>query len=214
MARQQKSFEDIEEPAQLRLLPPEMEPRRKEELDQWFTDPRLAEEFIEWCQIDEGDSVLEPTVGSGNLLKPILKRTTNVKGYDLDPEWAAYCQKLWPEANVECSDFLELEVPTQKFDVCAMNPPLSDGLDGVFLARIGQFWARRTCAIIQTRTFHSDERRKILWDFVKVSRVKFISSRPSFGRGSPMRDFSFVEIRPRVGRRRVGEEDQSLVGFL
>lgn len=216
MARQQKKFEDIEEPDQLRLLPPEIEPRRKEELDQWFTDPHLAEEFVEWADIQRGDHVLEPTVGSGNLLKPILKRTEQVTGYDLDPEWVAFCQKHFPKAKTKVADFLNLEPPERRFDVCVMNPPLSDGLDGVFLSRIGMFWARRTCAIVQTRTFHSGERRRTLWDLVHVSRVKFISDRPSFGRGSPMRDFSFVEIRPRKNHTKRGwrDDDQALVGFL
>jgi predicted RNA methylase len=206
---------NLVEPVQLRLLTPEMEPRRKEELDQWFTDPELAEEFIEWSGISESDTVLEPTCGSGNLLKPILKRSKKVTGIEIDPEWASYCENHFEDADILCSDFLDLEPPKKKFDVCPMNPPLSDGLDGVFLSRIGLFWAERTCAIVQTRTFHSGERRRTLWNLVEVTRVEFISDRPSFGRGSPMRDFSFVEIRPRpdgLARAR-GQRDKASIGF-
>jgi predicted RNA methylase len=198
------------------LFRAEDEPRRKEELDQWFTDPKLAEEFVEWCQVEPDTNVIEPTAGCGNLVKPLLARGANVVAYELDPEWVAYLRKHFPKAQVrDAQDFLAVPLPDGwKFDLCSMNPPLSGGMDGVFLRHLSLYWAERTCAIVQTRTMHSGDRRKKLWDKVQVTRIEFISDRPSFGRGSPMRDFSFVEIRPRQALRQPGERDSVQLGFL
>ena len=199
---------------QQRLFSPDIEPERKEDLDQWFTDPRLAEEFVEWCRIPHGANVIEPTAGCGNLMKPLLKAGANVVAYELDPQWVAYLRKHYPGAKVhDAQDFLGVKLPEEMFEVCVMNPPLSDGMDGVFLRHL-LGWARRVCAIVQTRTMHSIDRRKKLWSRAKVERIEFLSDRPSFGRGSPMRDFSFVEISTRVGLRGKGDRDMTEVGFL
>ncbi len=211
---------DLFKKGQLRLLPSDIEPERKEDLDQWFTDPKLAQEFVDWSNIKPGDRVVEPTAGCGNLVKPLLKAGAEVHAYELDVEWVAYLRKHFPEATTyDACDFLKVLPPRLKneplFDVSVMNPPLSKGMDGVFLAHLGLRWAKRTCALIQTRTLHSIERRKMVWWNVRVLRLKFISDRPSFGRGSPMRDFSFVEIEPRVTPRTgPDEEDNAIVGFL
>lgn len=201
---------------QQRLFDASIEPERKEDLDQWFTDPRLAEEFVEWCRVPPGSTVIEPTAGCGNLIKPLLLRQPGrLVAYDIDPEWVAYLRKHFPEAEVgDAADFLTLPSPPELFDVCVMNPPLSGGMDGVFLRRLCFDWARRTCAIVQTRTMHSIDRRQKLWDRVRVKRIEFLSDRPSFGRGSPMRDFSFVEIEMRDVPRGRNVTDIVEIGFL
>ena len=207
------------------LFDPADEPERKEDLDQWFTDPKLAQEFVDWCHIPPpGDGkvirVIEPTAGCGNLVKPLVAAGAVIDAYDLDPQWIAYLRKHYgPDKTSlvtvhDAGDFLDVPLPEELFDVCVMNPPLSGGMDGVFLRHLCFHWARRTCAIVQTRTMHSIDRRKKLWDRVKVKRIEFLSDRPSFGRGSPMRDFSFVEIEMRDVLRGLGDKDLTEVGFF
>lgn len=192
-----------------------LEPRRKEELDQWFTDPELAKEFVEWCGLKSTDRVLEPTIGSGELVAEIIKTGASVDCFEMDMEWVAYCRDRFPGLHInDACNFLSLERPSVLYDVCVQNPPLSDGDDGVFLVETCLHWARRTCSIVQTKVFHSDRRREELWNKVTVSRIKFLSSRPSFGRGSPMGDFSFIEIMPRIVQRNEKSVDLAGISFL
>lgn len=213
MAEQQETLFD-----QGWLFDPADEPKRKEELDQWFTDPKLAQEFVDWSRVAVGDYVIEPTAGCGNLVKPLVAAGAVVDAYELDPEWVAYLRKHF-DPEVDCvtvhdpGDFLVVPLPEKKFDVCVMNPPLSSGMDGVFLRHLLD-WANRVCAIVQTRTMHSIDRRKKLWSLATVNRIEFLSDRPSFGRGSPMRDFSFVDISFRDEPRGKGDRDMTELGFL
>lgn len=210
----------LPKPKQTRLFDAEDDPERKENLDQWFTDPKLAEEFVRWSRVKPGMRVLEPTAGSGNLVKPLLAAGAIVTCYELDPEWVAFLRKNFPAATVyDAANFLDVPPPRHRgeplFDLCAMNPPLSQGLDGVFLQRTIFRWAKRTTAIVQTRTMHSIDRREKVWRKAKVNRFKFLSDRPSFGRGSPMRDFSFVDAQPRdTPREGLDDDDQAMIGFL
>lgn len=197
------------------LFDPTDEPQRKEDLDQWFTDPKLAAEFVRWSRVTIGDYVVEPTAGCGNLVKPLVEAGAVVDAYELDPQWVAYLRKQeFDCAKIhDAGDFLAVPLPEKKFDLCVMNPPLSGGMDGVFLRHLLD-WADRVCAIVQTRTMHSIDRRKKLWSLAKVNRIEFLSDRPSFGRGSPMRDFSFVDISWRPEARGKGDRDMTELGFL
>jgi hypothetical protein len=202
---------------QLRLFSPEVEPDRNEDLDQWFTSPKIAQAFVDWCRVEPGTHVLEPAAGGGALVKPLLAAGAKVDAYEIDPAWAAYLRREVPDPELyvnKPSDFLGEPFPRASYSLAVMNPPLSDGLDGVFLARVGRYWARRTCSIIQTRTFHSQKRREEVWDLVKVQRVQHLSARPSFGRGSPAGDFSFVEVVLRAEPRGFQETDTVEFGFL
>lgn len=101
-------------------------------LEQFFTDPKLAEPIVRWARVEPGMSVLEPSAGSGEFVAALLAVGARVVAVELDPKlvkallrrfaWAVEEKRL----RVVQDDFLTFTAPepgAPTFDLAVMNPP-------------------------------------------------------------------------------------------
>lgn len=107
----------------------------KKALDQFFTPPDLARRMVELADVKPTDTILEPSAGSGNILREIPKVQERavlglVVAVEADPTLADNIR-----AEFECctitGDFLqqgESTVPAG-FTLVLMNPPFANGSD-------------------------------------------------------------------------------------
>jgi hypothetical protein len=91
--------------------------------DQLFpTPPDLAARMVRLAGIGEGESVLEPSAGTGNIVQAIRARGGVVTAVEISG-------RLAPITGAINTDFLELNLPDEPFDAVIMNPPFKDGAD-------------------------------------------------------------------------------------
>ncbi|HVZ88064.1 MAG TPA: DUF3560 domain-containing protein [Polyangia bacterium] len=114
------------------------------------TPPELAARMVEEADIQPGDRVLEPSAGTGNLLRAIAEaeaennrfgKATEVHAVEINMQLASV---LYPHlaASVRCADFLELPVndlALGEFDRIVMNPPFIQGADINHIRHAWQF---------------------------------------------------------------------------
>ena len=91
------------------------------------TPAPLALRVYGMAGISSAHSVLEPSAGTGNLLRnvPNVERCTAV---EIDQELCDHLARTFPGIRLHCCDFLDWEAP-QKFDRIIMNPPFKQGRD-------------------------------------------------------------------------------------
>lgn len=97
------------------------------------TPPDLAKELVKQAHIQVGQRVLEPSVGTGNLLRAIIESGVSCDkvGVEINGALAQACKGLTPDP-ILCVDFLECvagELGLGYFDRIVMNPPFAEGAD-------------------------------------------------------------------------------------
>lgn len=97
---------------------------------QLFPTPHeIAEKMVELADIRPGQSVLEPSAGTGNLLKalPCIRPNGSITAIEINQ---GLCKLLEPWAdNIICNDFLGCNGGIGTFDRVIMNPPFINGAD-------------------------------------------------------------------------------------
>ena len=99
--------------------------------DLFPTPPDLAARMVEEAGIREGHRVLEPSAGTGNLLREIAKTSTrDVVAVEVNGQLADMLRQSFarPTIHVERADFLEYQ-DAKGFDRIVMNPPFDHGVD-------------------------------------------------------------------------------------
>lgn len=194
-------------------LPPPLE-----ELDQWFTRPKVADAFAQWAGITPKMRVLEPSAGEGALLKSAPEaRWTAVEICPIRAQWLTDHNLA---EQVICGDFLEEAPDLDDFELVHQNPPYSDELDTRFVeACIDYHLAPRITALLATNFLHSATRRDRIWRWVKLTRLGILSTRPRFSHtagsaSGAKRDYSFFELEVRLSPRRHSEPDQPSVTWI
>ncbi len=105
---------------------------RKQTLQLFETPPELAVAMVTLAQIKRGGVALEPSAGTGNIVRPLLSAGARVIAVDIDAQnFSALAQIDGCEA---ChADFLtwgpQIMHGGFRFDAAVMNPPFSDGQD-------------------------------------------------------------------------------------
>jgi len=177
------------------------------DLDQYFTPTDLAKEFVDWCSIPHGATVLEPSAGLGALVECISIHCA-MTAVELDPDKASELVLNFGDEDgmdIVEADFLEWE-PSQRYDVAVMNPPYSmqPAIDALFI-RKATIHCDRVCAIVRSVFFNGAGRKAICHDHAIYTRFKPLVNRPQFGGDhSPKADFMFVECR----KRKLGEQQR------
>lgn len=93
------------------------------------TPPAIAAQMIEEADIQPHHRVLEPSAGTGNLLKAIAATVTCEKiAVEINPAIAKIAQACTPDPVI-CADFLECNGNLGLFDRIVMNPPFTHGAD-------------------------------------------------------------------------------------
>lgn len=100
------------------------------------TPPEIAAQMVKLADIKPGMSVLEPSAGTGNLIKAILAEepTAHVHAIEINHTLCKNLESLLPLEHVDQYDFLEIDGPIcpdaeQGFDRVIMNPPFENGAD-------------------------------------------------------------------------------------
>lgn len=97
-----------------------VEERKKK--GQFFTNEKLVNFLLEKLNIKEGDYVLEPSFGTGEFLVPLMDKTKNLYGVELDTKIFNKTKDFAGINNLYNEDFLLWE-PNLKFDFIIGNPP-------------------------------------------------------------------------------------------
>jgi phospholipid N-methyltransferase len=95
------------------------------------TPPDLAEKMVEYAEIAQGMTVLEPSAGTGNILQAIMNDDTAraVIAVEINQ---TLCNRLKAEyilTDVHCMDFLAYNRGNYPVDRIIMNPPFENGSD-------------------------------------------------------------------------------------
>lgn len=96
------------------------------------TPPDLAAQMVERAEIESGVCVLEPSAGTGNIVKAIRDAVdTEVVGVEISRTLCSGLERRFQsyELAVKCADFLQCNGDLGKFDRILMNPPFADGQD-------------------------------------------------------------------------------------
>jgi phospholipid N-methyltransferase len=98
-----------------------------QKIDDFFPTPDIViERMVDLADIEDGQSVLEPSAGMGNMLEFLPENTVAVEqNFSL----CSYLKKTRPDFTIIQADFLDLNGDLGKFDRIVMNPPFSRGAD-------------------------------------------------------------------------------------
>lgn len=91
---------------------------------QFMTPKQLRERLLDQCELWPGVKVLDPSVGTGEFLKAVLKREpeAEVHGWDIDPQVLKVATESAPEAILEQRNALDPWLGDM-FDLIVGNPP-------------------------------------------------------------------------------------------
>lgn len=94
------------------------------------TPPELAARVVELADISPGHRVLEPSAGTGNLMKAIGPAPDKV-AVEIDPDLVRVlaCGGAGSGSHIIEGDFLECGEELGRFDRVVMNPPFTRGSD-------------------------------------------------------------------------------------
>lgn len=174
---------------QLDLLRPALDA----ELGQWFTPAWLARRMVEWADILPGQRVLEPSAGSGSLVRPLIDAGAIVTAVDVDPRWCAYLREQFPTIEVIEADFLTWN-PTARFDLAVMNPDLDDGMGTVHLAHALTI-VPHAVSLLRAHDLCGQERYRFWTEKARLDGEARCSKRPIFGGGGGSTEFICVDVR-------------------
>jgi hypothetical protein len=97
------------------------------------TPPEIARRVVELAGIEPGHTVLEPSAGTGSLVRAVRESCdgADVTAVEVHPRLAAGLAGLLAGSGVMLrnADFLTLNGELGQFDRIVMNPPFADGAD-------------------------------------------------------------------------------------
>ena len=100
------------------------------------TPPHLAARMVELAEIEPGQRVLEPSAGTGNLLRAVFDAApVHVVGVEINEALVRGLRSSWLQVGQEsrldlrCADFLACNGDLGTFDRILMNPPFANGFD-------------------------------------------------------------------------------------
>lgn len=99
---------------------------KRKKLGQYMTPRSIREIAIANLPLNDGDKILDPAVGTGELLLSVQKANpkTELFGWDIDPDILEIARKnLGPEATLIHQSGLEVEDKNGFFDGAIINPP-------------------------------------------------------------------------------------------
>jgi protein-L-isoaspartate O-methyltransferase len=102
---------------------------------QLFPTPReLAEQMIDRADIRAGNRILEPSAGTGNLIRAMGEQmlgevSGEVVAVEINQQLAVQLRQLFPMTDVRCADFLTCNGDLGKFDRIIMNPEFQNAAD-------------------------------------------------------------------------------------
>lgn len=179
-------------------LPGIADERVEEDRSTWFTPMPIARRMVSWAGSIQPRSILEPSCGSGNLIAACRERWTHatIAAVELDPFYVGNARDRFGDdfrTSVYGGSFLDPPQIVDSFDLCVMNPPYEDGLDGKFLARAMDI-SDRVIALVRLAALVGQARTEAVWsrcrpdgDFV-LRGLALFAGRPRFEAGRSIGD--------------------------
>ncbi|MGD9661517.1 MAG: DUF3560 domain-containing protein [Porticoccaceae bacterium] len=95
---------------------------------QLFPTPRdIAAQLVAAAGIEEGQTILEPSAGTGNLLEAVPHG--KITAVEINAGLAARLREAYPAVTVKQADFLACNGDLGGFDRIIMNPPFENAVD-------------------------------------------------------------------------------------
>lgn len=186
-------------------------PQTRQDRDQFFTPPWLAEKMADWAMdayrrdhmndaVIQAPLVLEPGAGQGSIIAALFEQQFGtIIAYETDKNHAKtlteHLQHGIAQGRllVRCRDFLLADPPgNQLYDLAVMNPPYS--ADVAFVAKALRL-SHRVIALLRSTFFNGVANWGSVWSKYRLCRVAHLRRRPKFGgRFTPQIDFSVFDI--------------------
>ena len=179
-------------------LPGIADERVDEDRSTWFTPLPIARRMVAWAGAVQPRSILEPSCGSGNLIAACRERWTHatIEAVEFDPFYVEKARDRFAHdvrVNVFGGSFLDVQPIGDGHDLCVMNPPYEDGLDGKFLTK-AMNESQRVIALVRLAALVGQARTEAVWsrcrpdgDFV-LRGLALFSGRPRFEAGRSIGD--------------------------
>jgi type I restriction-modification system DNA methylase subunit len=146
---------------------------KKNPLEYFATPPAVVDLMIEFSNLHTGDTVLEPSAGSG----AIATRAAEIVGhewvwtFELDPSRASRLQEVG--YFCECGDFLTVDPAAHVpgFTKVLMNPPFSKGQDADHIMHAHRFLEPGGILVAVASAgveFRTDKRYRALRDLIDL----------------------------------------------
>lgn len=160
---------------------PEPDPTRA----QWFTAPVLAQALVDLARplLDDARErcfalrVLEPSAGSGALIRAILARAPGafVDAVELDGRWYPELASIGGGVSAIHADYLSRHAPTRRYDLTVMNPPYDGGEEAAHVAKALDE-SERVLALLPARPRNPRPTRAHVWVLAKTPCGELASS--------------------------------------
>jgi len=98
----------------------------------FVTPPEIAEKMVDYLDVQDGMCTLEPSAGTGPLVKAVLDRVdTEVLAYEINMDLCSALRQKFPDykCQVRQKDFLEVTDFNGCYPRIIMNPPFVNGSD-------------------------------------------------------------------------------------
>jgi len=206
---------------QLSLMP-DIAPAYDASLAQWFTPPKLARRIAR-SFVARRKLVVEPTAGSGSLIKAALEaESETVLAMDVDPRWIEHIRERFADVYQPTPalggrspqrvqtlrmDYLKTG---PSFDVRGatvfMNPPDAsrEGID------VADFMVKAmhdagpsgdVVALLRLNCLAGVDRREVVWSVANILNVAYLSRRPAYGEGGGKQEWCVVRYQLPRGKR-------------
>lgn len=182
-----------------------------ERLDQYWTPPALARAVVEWAGIGDGDRLLEPSCGGGDLVRYMLRSEAgSLLALDCDQEvfdtWDSELTDSW--AVTEAGDFLKYRAPSDAFDLAIMNSPYGWVGAGKMRAAADRLHVQHALrmspdvvALVRANFLFGRERYRHVFRYARLVRLAILVNRPPFhgpalqpGQDSARHDYVVVHL--------------------
>jgi len=113
----------------------------KQTFQQFYTPTEIANEVARMADLEPGQTLLEPSVGTAQLARAAVRFGifwSSITGVDVDPKRIAELQTEGFKQLI-CADFLTCRPGDHLFDRVLMNPPFSMGDDIKHVKHAGNF---------------------------------------------------------------------------
>jgi hypothetical protein len=180
---------------------------------QWFTSPVLADRLVGLASSLLEDCarralplrVLEPSAGSGNLVRAVLRRvpTATIDAVEIDVRFIPELEGIGPNVTAIHADYLAHPAPAQRYDLAPCNLPFDDGAETPLLEKLLDE-AERIPALLPSRSlFGRDRHERVWWRFDArnpkrdwwIRQIVNVVPRPRFAAGGGSDDIVLLDLR-------------------
>ena len=147
---------------------------KKQELGYFPTPSAVVKRLLELAQIELGMDALEPSAGTGNIVRALIEAGAHVTAVEIDPNNCLVLQQdqaLTGGIDILHGDFLVYNWPDKFFDRVVMNPPFAKNVAPAHVLKALTFLkpgGRLVSVMPSSVTFRTDKLNKMVRAAVEV----------------------------------------------